>query len=162
MPKNKSHKGLLKRIKITKTGKIRFRAPASRHLKSNKTGLQVQSYRKPRYARAGDLRALSKMLFRPLRSEEQHEADLLHSEAEAAEAAAAPKTDAQKAAQKAAEQAAEKAAKAAAAKAAEKAAKKAAKRATKLAEKAAARAARKAAPAEAKAEKPAKPAKTKS
>jgi large subunit ribosomal protein L35 len=81
MPKNKSHKGLLKRIKITKTGKIRFRAPASRHLKSNKTGTQVQSYRKNRYARAGNLKALSKMLFRPLRSEEQHEATLLAKEA---------------------------------------------------------------------------------
>jgi large subunit ribosomal protein L35 len=86
MPKNKSHKGLLKRIKITKTGKIRFRAPNSRHLKSNKTGTAVQSYRKPRYARSGDLRALSKMLFRPLRSEDQHEADELRRELEAAKA----------------------------------------------------------------------------
>lgn len=75
MPKNKSHKGLLKRIKITKTGKIRFRAPHGRHLKSNKTGIAVQSYRKSRYARAGELKALSKMLFRPLRSEEQAEAE---------------------------------------------------------------------------------------
>jgi large subunit ribosomal protein L35 len=77
MPKNKSHKGLLKRIKITKSGKIRFRAPNSRHLKSNKTGTEVQSYRRARYARSGDLKALSKMLFRPLRSEEQAEVDAL-------------------------------------------------------------------------------------
>ncbi|MDZ4752972.1 MAG: bL35 family ribosomal protein [Phycisphaerae bacterium] len=89
MPKNKSHKGLLKRIKITKSGKVRFRAPNSRHLKSNKTGVAVQSYRKPRYARAGELKALSKMLFRPLRSEEQHEAELKRKEAEDAAAAAA-------------------------------------------------------------------------
>jgi large subunit ribosomal protein L35 len=73
MPKNKSHKGLLKRVKITKSGKVRFRAPNSRHLKSNKEGTEVQSYRKNRYARSGDLKALSKMLFRPLRSEEQAE-----------------------------------------------------------------------------------------
>lgn len=89
MPKNKSHKGLLKRIKITKSGKVRFRAPASRHLKSNKTGTQVQSYRKNRYARAGDLKALSKMLFRPLRSEDQHEAEELRKEYEASQAAKA-------------------------------------------------------------------------
>ncbi|MFO0829904.1 MAG: bL35 family ribosomal protein [Phycisphaerales bacterium] len=82
MPKNKSHKGLLKRIKITKTGKIRFRAPNGRHLKSNKTGTMVQSYRKNRYARGGDLGALSKMLFRPLRSEEQAEAEELRVEAQ--------------------------------------------------------------------------------
>lgn len=73
MPKNKSHKGLLKRIKITKTGKIRFGRPHSRHLKSNKTGIQIQGYRKKGYARSGDIRALSKLLFRPLLSQEQHE-----------------------------------------------------------------------------------------
>lgn len=90
MPKNKSHKGLQKRIKISKTGKIRFRAPNGRHLKSNKTGTAVQSYRKNRYARSGNLRALSKMLFRPLRSEDQHEADELRREREqAAEGATA-------------------------------------------------------------------------
>ena len=45
MPKQKSHRGLLKRIKLTKSGKVRFKAPNSRHIKSNKTGTQVQSYR---------------------------------------------------------------------------------------------------------------------
>ncbi|MDA1007509.1 MAG: 50S ribosomal protein L35 [Planctomycetota bacterium] len=74
MPKNKSHKGLLKRVKITKSGKVRFKAPHSRHLKSNKTGTQVQSYRKNRYARGGNLRELKKLLFRPLRSQEQFDA----------------------------------------------------------------------------------------
>ncbi len=74
MPKNKSHKGLLKRVKITKSGKVRFKAPHGRHLKSNKTGTQVQSYRKSRYARGGNLKELKKLLFRPLRSQEQHEA----------------------------------------------------------------------------------------
>jgi hypothetical protein len=49
----------------------------------------VQSYRKNRYARAGDLKALSKMLFRPLRSEDQHEAEELRKEQEAAQAAKA-------------------------------------------------------------------------
>lgn len=76
MPKNKSHKGLLKRIKITKSGKVGFGRPHSRHLKSNKTGEQVQSYRKRRYARSGDMGALEKLLFRPLTSEEQHQARL--------------------------------------------------------------------------------------
>ena len=75
MPKQKSHRGLLKRIKLTKSGKVRFKAPNSRHIKSNKTGTQVQSYRKSRYARTGDLRYLKKLLNRGLRSEEQHVAD---------------------------------------------------------------------------------------
>jgi large subunit ribosomal protein L35 len=73
MPKNKSHKGLAKRIKISKKGKIRFGRPHSRHLKSNKAGTQIQSYRKRRYARSGDIRALSKLLFRPLLSQELHD-----------------------------------------------------------------------------------------
>lgn len=71
MPKNKSHKGLLKRIKVTKTGKVRFRRPNSRHIKSNKTGAQVRSYRRPSYARSGDMGRLRTLLFRPLRSQEQ-------------------------------------------------------------------------------------------
>ena len=75
MPKSKSHKGLLKRIKITKSGKVRFRRPHSRHLKSNKTGEQVRGYRKARYARAGDMGRLGKLLFRPLRSQEKSVAD---------------------------------------------------------------------------------------
>ena len=84
MPKNKSHRGLLKRIKLTKSGKVRFKAPNSRHLKSNKRGEEVQSYRKSRYAASGDLRFLKKLLHRGLRSEERSIAD-----AEAREAAAA-------------------------------------------------------------------------
>ncbi len=70
MPKNKSHKGLAKRIKISKTGKIRFGRPHSRHLKSNKTGVAIRSYRKKGYASSGDIKALSKLLFRPLLSRE--------------------------------------------------------------------------------------------
>jgi large subunit ribosomal protein L35 len=79
MPKSKSHKGLLKRIKITKSGKVRFRRPHSRHLKSNKTGEQVRGYRKARYARAGDMGRLGKLLFRPLRSQEKSVADAKNS-----------------------------------------------------------------------------------
>ena len=75
MPKNKSHKGLLKRIKITKSGKVRFRRPNSRHLKSNKSGAQVRSFRQPCYASSGDMSRLGTLLSRPLRSREQADAD---------------------------------------------------------------------------------------
>jgi large subunit ribosomal protein L35 len=85
MPKNKSHKGLLKRIKVTKSGKVRFGAPHSRHLKSNKSGTAVQSYRRKGYMRAGDLRAIGKLLFRPLRSQEKHETALAAEEATASD-----------------------------------------------------------------------------
>ena len=84
MPKSKSHKGLLKRIKITKSGKIRFRSPNSRHIKSNKTGEQVRGYRRPRYARSGDMKRYSMLLHRPLRSQEQSNANELAREANSA------------------------------------------------------------------------------
>ena len=89
MPKIKSHKSLLKRIKVTKTGLIKFRAPNSRHLKSNKSGTQVQSYRRPQVARRGMIGRLQLLLQRPLKSQEQHIAD--REAKAAAEAAAADK-----------------------------------------------------------------------
>lgn len=75
MPKTKSHKGLLKRIKITKTGKVRFGRPGSRHLKSNKTGEEIRGYRKKSYMRSGDKKRLKMLLHRPLRSQEEAMAD---------------------------------------------------------------------------------------
>ena len=75
MPKNKSHKGLLKRARITKSGRVRFRKPGSRHLKSNKSGKTTRRYRLPQYARAGDMKRLGTLLFRPLKSQDQAEAE---------------------------------------------------------------------------------------
>ena len=75
MPKNKSHKGLLKRARITKGGRVRFRKPGSRHLKSNKSGSANRRYRVPQYARAGDMKRLGTLLFRPLKSQDQVEAE---------------------------------------------------------------------------------------
>jgi large subunit ribosomal protein L35 len=72
MPKHKSHKGLAKRVKVTKTGKVRFYSPNSRHLKSNKSGLAIQSYRKARFARDGDAKMYGKLLGRGVLSQEQH------------------------------------------------------------------------------------------
>lgn len=89
MPKHKSHKGLLKRIKITKSGKVRFKPPNSRHLKSNKTGEQVQSYRRNGFARRGIIGRLQLMLQRPLKSQEQHVAEVAQREAERAAVAEA-------------------------------------------------------------------------
>jgi large subunit ribosomal protein L35 len=86
--KVKSHKGLLKRIKITKSGKIKYKSPRGRHLKSNKSGATVRGYRRAQYAQSGDIKKLEAILHRPLRSQEQHMADRAAKEkaAEAAEA----------------------------------------------------------------------------
>jgi large subunit ribosomal protein L35 len=66
MPKHKSHKGLLKRIKVSASGKVSFHSPNSRHLKSNKTGTAVRSYRRARVLSTSENRMLGKVLNRSL------------------------------------------------------------------------------------------------
>ena len=46
MPKNKNHKGLAKRMRITKTGKIRHRSANHKHLRSGKGGKRLRQLRK--------------------------------------------------------------------------------------------------------------------
>ncbi len=72
MPKNKSHKGLLKRVRITKSGKIKFQRAFGRHLRSHKSGQTIRSYRLPTYASdadAGRLRELLQLKVRSRRSD---------------------------------------------------------------------------------------------
>ncbi|QYU70448.1 50S ribosomal protein L35 [Leptolyngbya sp. 15MV] len=49
MPKNKTHKGLLKRIRISKTGKVRHRTAGHKHLRSGKGGKRLRQMRKDPY-----------------------------------------------------------------------------------------------------------------
>lgn len=69
MPKNKPNKGLLKRIRITKSGKVKMGRAFGRHLRSGKSGKLLQKYRKPKYASAADGRRVRAMLFMPLKSQ---------------------------------------------------------------------------------------------
>lgn len=62
--KHKSHKGLLKRVKITGRGKVKFHAANSGHLRSGKTGKQLRKLRVARYAKRGDMKRLEGMLNR--------------------------------------------------------------------------------------------------
>ena len=71
MPKNKPNKGLLKRIRFTKTGKVKFRRAFGRHKRSHKSGVLLQSYRKPAFAKAGDARRVAAMLFTSVRGKDQ-------------------------------------------------------------------------------------------
>jgi len=49
MPKFKPHKGLLKRIRLTKSGKIKGRVANGSHLRSGKSANRLRSMRKARY-----------------------------------------------------------------------------------------------------------------
>ena len=66
MPKLKPHKGLLKRVKITGRGKIKFKGAHSGHLRSHKTGEQIRAIRKKKVAKAGDIGRFERLLGRTL------------------------------------------------------------------------------------------------
>ncbi|MBX3383657.1 MAG: 50S ribosomal protein L35 [Phycisphaeraceae bacterium] len=79
MPKNKNHKGLLKRIRITKTGLIRHRSSSHKHLRSGKGGKKLRQYRNDPYMSSADTKRLEKLLFRRLRGREQPRTSLRRS-----------------------------------------------------------------------------------
>ncbi len=62
MPKNKTHKGLMKRIRITKSGKVKLRRAHGRHLRSHKPGSLIRRYRRPKYASDPDTRRVRCLL----------------------------------------------------------------------------------------------------
>lgn len=67
MPKLKSHKGLLKRVKITAKGKVKFRKSGTSHLNSVSTGNESRRKRGKFVAKKGDMNRLQHMLHRPLK-----------------------------------------------------------------------------------------------
>lgn len=71
MPKNKNHKGLRKRMRVTKTGKIRHRSANHKHLRSGKGGKRLRHLRKDPYMSSADAKRLEKLLFRRLRGRNQ-------------------------------------------------------------------------------------------
>ena len=66
MPKNKTHKGLLKRVTITGRGKIKWQRAGKSHLNGNMSGKQGRQLRSKRTAKAADVGRIASMLHRPL------------------------------------------------------------------------------------------------
>ena len=62
MSKLKSHKGLLKRIRITAKGKVKVRRAFGGHLRSHKSGKLMRSYRAPNYVGKADIKRIGAML----------------------------------------------------------------------------------------------------
>jgi large subunit ribosomal protein L35 len=63
MPKFKPHKGLLKRIRITKSGKIKGRVANGSHLRSSKSPTRLRDMRKGRvFNSKGVLRRVEHLL----------------------------------------------------------------------------------------------------
>ncbi|MCL4209797.1 MAG: 50S ribosomal protein L35 [Phycisphaeraceae bacterium] len=67
MPKNKSHKGLLKRIRVSKSGLVKVGRAYARHLKSHKPAALVRQYRRGKYLTSSEAKRLSNMLHTRLR-----------------------------------------------------------------------------------------------
>ena len=63
MPKAKTHKGMMKRIKVTGRGKVTHKRCGSSHLNSSKTGNQTRKLRTPMVCP----KAVTKVLERTLR-----------------------------------------------------------------------------------------------
>ena len=66
MPKLKPNKGLLKRVRVTGKGKVKFKRAFSGHLRSHKSGDKIRELRRKRLAQPGDIRRLEHMLNRRL------------------------------------------------------------------------------------------------
>lgn len=79
MGKNKTHKGLLKRIRISKTGLVRHRKAGSKHLKSTKSAKRLRRLRGGSWMSTAESKRLSKLLFRRLRGKEQPRTSLRRS-----------------------------------------------------------------------------------
>ena len=68
MPKQKTHRGLLKRIKVTGSGRIKMGRAYGRHLRSGKRAKLLRDYRQPMFAGAADVRRLQSVLSERVRS----------------------------------------------------------------------------------------------
>ena len=66
MPKLKPHKGLLKRVRITGRGKVKYNRSGKGHLLSHKSGDKRRDLRGTSLVKRGDVGRLEAMLHRPL------------------------------------------------------------------------------------------------
>lgn len=74
--KNKPHKGLLKRVRITATGLVKHKSANSKHLKSGKSPNRLRRLRKDRLVSNAEAKALERQLHRRLRGRDQSRATI--------------------------------------------------------------------------------------
>lgn len=71
MPKTKPHKGLLKRIRLTKTGLARHNKSGRKHLRSVKSAKRLRRLRESSIMPTGVARSMSRLLHMRLRGRNQ-------------------------------------------------------------------------------------------
>lgn len=79
MPKHKSRKSILKRVRISKTGMVRHRTAGHKHLRSGKGGKRLRQMRSDPFMSNPEAKRLEKILFRRLRGRAQDRATLRRS-----------------------------------------------------------------------------------
>lgn len=79
MPKSKSHKGLAKRVRVSKSGKVRHRSAFHKHLSSHKSGKRLRQLRADRFVHSSEAKRFEKLLFRRLRGRNQPVASIKRS-----------------------------------------------------------------------------------
>lgn len=79
MPKNKSHKASLKRIRLTKTGLVKHNRAFGKHLRSHKSGKRLRRLRTDKFMSNPEAKRLEKLLYRRLRGRDQARAQLKRS-----------------------------------------------------------------------------------
>ncbi|MBX3357391.1 MAG: 50S ribosomal protein L35 [Phycisphaeraceae bacterium] len=96
MPKNKSHKGILKRMKITKSGLVRHNKAYGKHLRSSKSAKRLRHLRQDKFLSNPEAKRLERLLYRRLRGRDQPLTARRRSPSPAARKAAAAKAEATK------------------------------------------------------------------
>lgn len=76
MAGNKSHKGTLKRIRLTRTGKVRHKTAGTGHLKSRKSPKRLRQLRRDKYVSASDAKRMSDLLHTRLRGRDQPRSEI--------------------------------------------------------------------------------------
>lgn len=71
MSKNKPHKGIMKRVRVSKTGKVRHRSAFHKHLSSHKSDKRLRQLRADRMLTSAEAKRFEKLLFRRLRGRNQ-------------------------------------------------------------------------------------------
>ncbi len=71
MPKMKTHKATLKRLRITRTGKARHKRANCKHLRSSKSPDRLRRLRQDAYLSASDARRVSRLLNMKIRGRDQ-------------------------------------------------------------------------------------------
>lgn len=79
MPKNKSHKASLKRVRITRTGMVKHNRSFGKHLRSHKSSKRLRRLRTDKFMSNPEAKRLEKLLFRRLRGRDQARATLKRS-----------------------------------------------------------------------------------